>query len=77
MPAKMARSAPRPPFGAPGMTAIVRAARRSCDNEGKSAKFKRNRGSSGESRRMFANWLYARGQHSFRFHAALIASWYW
>ena len=50
MPAKMARSAPRPPFGAPGMTAIVRAARRSCDNEGKSAKFKRNRGSSGESR---------------------------
>jgi hypothetical protein len=32
------------------MTAIVRAAQRSCDNEGKSAKFKRNRGSSGESR---------------------------
>jgi len=44
MPAKMARSAPWPPFGAPGMTAIVRAAQRSCDNEGKKRKIQTKSG---------------------------------
>ena len=38
MPAKMARSAPQPPFELPEVTAVVRAARRSCQNAGKSAK---------------------------------------
>ena len=50
MPAKMARSAPRSPFGLPEATAVVRAASLSCQNEGKAPKFSRNRESSGESR---------------------------
>ena len=36
--AKMARSAPRSPFGVPRMTAIVRAAKRSCQNAAKAQK---------------------------------------
>ena len=48
--AKMARSAPRSPFGVPRMTAIVRAAKRSCRNAAKAQKFTTVRGSSGESR---------------------------
>ena len=36
--AKMARSAPRSPFGVPGMTAVVRAAKRSCQNAAKAQK---------------------------------------
>jgi len=35
MPAKMARSAPLPPFRVPGIAAVVRAARLSCQNAGK------------------------------------------
>ena len=35
MPAKMARSAPRSPFGLPEATAVVRVASLSCQNEGK------------------------------------------
>ena len=50
MPAKMARSAPRPPFGAPTVTAVVRAASPSCQNAAKAQKFTPVRGSSGESR---------------------------
>ena len=50
MPTKMARSAPRSPFGLPEATAVVRAASLSCQNEGKAPKFSRNRESSGESR---------------------------
>ena len=50
MPAKMARSAPRSPFGLPEATAVVRAASLSCQNEGKAPKFSRNRGASGDSR---------------------------
>jgi hypothetical protein len=50
MPAKMARSARRSPFGLPEATAVVRAASLSCQNEGKAPKFSRNRESSGESR---------------------------
>jgi hypothetical protein len=50
MPTKMARSAPRSPFGLPEATAVVRAASLSCQNEGKAQKFSRNRESSGESR---------------------------
>ena len=38
MPAKMARSAPRSPFGLPEATAVVRAASLSCQNEGKAPK---------------------------------------
>ena len=38
MPAKMARSAPRPPFGVPRMTAAVRAATPVLPESGKSAK---------------------------------------
>ena len=45
MPTKMARSAPRSPFGLPEATAVVRAASLSCQNEGKSPKFSRNRDS--------------------------------
>ena len=48
--AKMARSAPRSPFGVPRMTAIVRAAKRSCQNAAKAQKSTTVRGSSGESR---------------------------
>ena len=51
MPAKMARSAPRPPFGAPTVTAVVRAASPSCQNAAKAQKSTPVRGSSGESRR--------------------------
>ena len=54
MPAKMARSAPRSPFGLPEATAVVRAASLSCQNEGKAPKFSRNRESSGESRLLAA-----------------------
>ena len=57
MPAKMARSAPRSPFGLPEATAVVRAASLSCQNEGKAPKFSRNRESSGESR--FRALVYA------------------
>ena len=46
--AKMARSAPRSPFGVPRMTAIVRAAKRSCRNAAKAQKLTTVRGSSGE-----------------------------
>ena len=38
MPGKMARSAPLPPFGLSGMTAVVRAAALSCQNAGKAQK---------------------------------------
>jgi hypothetical protein len=38
MTAKMARSAPRPPFGVPGITAVVRAASLCCQKRRKSAK---------------------------------------
>ena len=48
--AKMARSAPRSRFGVPRMTAIVRAAKRSCQNAAKAQKSTTVRGSSGESR---------------------------
>ena len=48
--AKMARSAPRSPFAVPGMTAVVRAAKRSCQNAAKTQKSTTVRGSSGESR---------------------------
>jgi hypothetical protein len=48
--AKMARSAPRSPFGVPRITAIVRAAKRSCRNAAKAQKSTTVRGSSGESR---------------------------
>ena len=47
MPVKMARSAPRPPFGLPRMTAVVRAAKRSCQNAAKAQKSTTVRGSSG------------------------------
>ena len=47
--AKMARSAPRSPFAVPGMTAVVRAAKRSCQNTAKTQKSTTVRGSSGES----------------------------
>ena len=36
MPGKTAKSAPLPPFGLSGMTALVRAATLSCENAGKS-----------------------------------------
>ena len=48
--AKMARSAPRPPFGVPRMTAIIRASKRFCQNAAKAQKSTTVRGSSGESR---------------------------
>jgi hypothetical protein len=38
MPGKTAKSAPLPPFGLSGMTALVRAATLSCENAGKSQK---------------------------------------
>jgi hypothetical protein len=50
MPAKMARSAPRPQFGVPGIAAVVRAVRRSCQNAAKAQKFTPVWGSSGEFR---------------------------
>jgi hypothetical protein len=48
--AKMARSTARSPFGVPRITAIVRAAKRSCRNAAKAQKSTTVRGSSGESR---------------------------
>jgi FkbM family methyltransferase len=48
MPGKMARSAPLPPFGLPGVTAVVRAASPACQNAGKAQKFAPLRKSSGE-----------------------------
>ena len=50
MPGKTAKSAPLPPFGLSGMTALVRAASLYCQNEEKAQKCTRNRESSGESR---------------------------
>jgi hypothetical protein len=50
MSGKMARSAPPPPFGVPGVTAVIRAASLSCRNAGKAQKCQRNRASSGEFR---------------------------
>ena len=47
MPGKMARSAPRPPFGLPEVTAVVRAASLSCEKAGKAQIFVRVRESSG------------------------------
>ena len=41
MPARRARSAPRPPFGVPRVTAVVRAANPTCQNTGSSQKFTR------------------------------------
>jgi hypothetical protein len=52
MPGKTAKSAPLPPFGLSGMTALVRAATLSCENAGKSQKCTQDRESSGESRRI-------------------------
>jgi hypothetical protein len=48
MPGKTAKSAPLPPFGLSGMTALVRAATLSCENAGKSQKCTQDRESSGE-----------------------------
>ena len=50
MTGKTAKSAPLPPFGLSGMTALVRAATLSCENAGKSQKCTQDRESSGESR---------------------------
>jgi len=50
MPAKMARSDPLPPFGAPTVMAVMRAASLSCQNEEKAQKCTPNLKSSGESR---------------------------
>jgi hypothetical protein len=50
MPAKMARSAPRPPFGLPKVTTAVLTSRLSCRKAGKPRIFKPVRESSGESR---------------------------
>jgi hypothetical protein len=50
MPAKMVRSAPRPPFGAPTVAAVVRAASPYCQNAAKAQQSTPVRGSSGESR---------------------------
>ena len=49
MPAKTARSAHRPPFGAPTVTAVICAVSLSCQNQGKAPKFTRNSELSGES----------------------------
>src|SRR5450830_1382613 len=50
MPAKMARSAPRPPFGLPEVTVAVRTSLLSCRKAGKTPIFTPVRESSGESR---------------------------
>jgi len=73
--AKMARSAPRSPFGVPRMTAIVRAAKRSCQNAAKAQKSTTVRGSSGESRSIsFRTGMpaYARtaARYTARWHSA-------
>jgi hypothetical protein len=56
MPAKMARSAPRPPFGLPEVTEAVRASLLTCWKDGNTQVFTPVRGSSGESR-----WILWRG----------------
>jgi hypothetical protein len=69
MPGKTAKSAPLPPFGLSGMTALVRAATLSCENAGKSQKCTQDRESSGESRKERLsngggiNWLRMRRIH--------------
>jgi hypothetical protein len=50
MPSKTARSDPLPLFGASTMTAVVRVASLSCQNQEKAQKYTRDRESSGESR---------------------------
>ena len=50
MPGKMARSAPRPPFGLPEVLVAVRTSRLSCRKAGKARIFTPVRESSGESR---------------------------
>jgi hypothetical protein len=50
MPGKMARSAPRPPFGLPDAPVAVRTSRLSCGKAGKARISKPVPGSSGESR---------------------------
>ena len=50
MPAKIARSAPRPPFGLPELTVAVRTSLLSCRKAGKTRVFTPVRESSGESR---------------------------
>ena len=50
MPAKMARSAPRPPFGLPDAPVAVRTSRLSCGKAGKARIFTPVWDSSGESR---------------------------
>ena len=52
MPAKMVRSAPRPPFGAPTVAAVVRATSPYCQNAAKAQQSTPVRGSSGEPRLM-------------------------
>ena len=54
MPAKIARSAPRPPFWLPEMSVAVRTSRLSCRKAGKTRIFTPVRESSGESRLMLA-----------------------
>ena len=53
MPAKMARSAPRPPFGLPDAPVAVRTSRLSCGKAGKARIFTPVWDSSGESRIMW------------------------
>ena len=50
MPAKIARSAPRPPFGIPEVSVAVRSSRLSCSKAEKARIFMADRQSSGESR---------------------------
>ena len=50
MPAKIARSAPRPPFGLPELTVAVRTSLLSCRKAGKTRVFTPVREPSGESR---------------------------
>jgi hypothetical protein len=50
MPAKKARSAPRPPFGLPELTVAVGTSRLSCSKAGKRRVFTPVREPSGESR---------------------------
>jgi hypothetical protein len=62
MPGKTAKSAPLPPFGLSGMTALVRAATLSCENAGKSQKCTQDRshpGNPGVYGKKFANRLCA------------------
>ena len=66
MPGKMARSAPRPPFGLPDAPVAVRTSRLSCGKAGKARISKPVPGSSGESRLMHrrAEKVYMRGGKS-------------